>query len=72
MNKTSKINGDGSGSMKGIHWGKIGASGCRNLLLLEWGFVKLAKQYCINQMGKGLMVACRGHKPQKQSENSQI
>ena len=28
--------------------GKIGASGCGNLLLLELGFVKLAKQYCIN------------------------
>ena len=41
LNKTSKINGDGSSSMKWIHWGKIGASGCGNLLLLEWGFVKL-------------------------------
>ena len=52
LNKTSKINGDGSGSMKGIHWGIIGASGCGKLLLLEWDFVKLAKQYCINETGK--------------------
>ena len=37
--------------MKGIRWGKIEASGCGNLLLLEWGFVKLAKQYCINRTG---------------------